>query len=358
MRFKKERSGFIHVIYQGLDGKEYSKTTGSKDMKEAKQIADAAKIKFIELAAKANALTRDSISSILGGRKITFDRALEEFEEYRKRVVKPNTLEIEMTNLRAWRNRAFSGTTPISRIDLASVDEWINNTKDTCGIAQRLQRLHSARVFFSFMFDNSYTMKNLGKLVKLRKDLLSHSQLEPAEKVPITPAEYKKIYANTEGFDRIATAFSYWTGLRLSDVCRLEWSMLTPKSELIVHIKKTGERVALPLTHELLGGGILMGDVMEIEDVDKTYCFPREREIINDAKRDHYFSTKYGRIFSRLGIEGKSFHCLRHSFATRLEAAGVSVMDIGKLIGHKSTKMTERYIHRKQSTGGRFDYHL
>lgn len=39
-------------------------------------------------------------------------------------------------------------------------------------------------------------------------------------------------------------------------------------------------------------------------------------------------------------------HCLRHTFASRMLNAGMSVYDVSKLLGHKDTKITERiYLH-------------
>ena len=38
-------------------------------------------------------------------------------------------------------------------------------------------------------------------------------------------------------------------------------------------------------------------------------------------------------------------HTLRHSFATHLLAAGVEVVVLKSLLGHHSTRVTERYTH-------------
>ncbi len=56
----------------------------------------------------------------------------------------------------------------------------------------------------------------------------------------------------------------------------------------------------------------------------------------------------------RKNAKGAAFaptpHCLRHTFASRMLNAGLSVYDVSKLLGHKDTKVTERiYLH---SVGG------
>ena len=40
-----------------------------------------------------------------------------------------------------------------------------------------------------------------------------------------------------------------------------------------------------------------------------------------------------------------SWHCLRHTFASRLVMAGVDLRTVQELMGHKSIEMTVRYSH-------------
>lgn len=45
------------------------------------------------------------------------------------------------------------------------------------------------------------------------------------------------------------------------------------------------------------------------------------------------------------GIKNFTWHCLRHTFASRLVMAGVDIRTVQELLGHKSITMTMRYAH-------------
>jgi integrase len=48
---------------------------------------------------------------------------------------------------------------------------------------------------------------------------------------------------------------------------------------------------------------------------------------------------------SHLGLADLHFHDLRHTFATRLGAAGLDPFTIAELTGHSDLKMVKRYTH-------------
>jgi len=45
------------------------------------------------------------------------------------------------------------------------------------------------------------------------------------------------------------------------------------------------------------------------------------------------------------GVRDYSWHCNRHTFASRLVMAGVDLRTVGELLGHRAQNMTWRYSH-------------
>ena len=47
----------------------------------------------------------------------------------------------------------------------------------------------------------------------------------------------------------------------------------------------------------------------------------------------------------KAGLEDYTWHCNRHTFASRLVMAGVDIRTVSQLMGHRTIQMTMRYAH-------------
>jgi site-specific recombinase XerC len=81
-----------------------------------------------------------------------------------------------------------------------------------------------------------------------------------------------------------------------------------------------------------------------------------------EVKGNYVFCKKDGTRFTKLpgpfekvvrkaGIEDFHFHDLRHTFASNLVMAGVNLLTVKELLGHKKLDMTLRYAHLAPNYG-------
>ena len=346
MKLVKENGVYV-ARFKGMDGKTHQRSTKVGSLEEAKEIVRLAKLKELEQAALANALTADSLQAIMAGKRCSMRLAIEEWAQWGRENLEPNTIHTEHSMLNQWIRLIGAENWAVTKITPDHINQFINDPEDDASKSTRTIRLSAIRSFFRLCTDRCYCLRNPSRDVKLRMRILSHAQKEPKKRIPITAAQYRHIMGNTEGFWKWATALSYWTGLRLSDICNLEWDCFAG-SEIIVHMQKTDDRVAIDLSELFIGGGELRQIILEITmeaGGDKQFCFPKQRAVINDPQKRHALSMQYTRLLSSVGIEHRSFHCLRHSCATRLKAAGKTLAEIGRVLGHKNEKTTKGYAH-------------
>ena len=58
-----------------------------------------------------------------------------------------------------------------------------------------------------------------------------------------------------------------------------------------------------------------------------------------------YLVREFCEARNRAGIPDFRFHDMRHTFATRLVQRGVDLYKVQRLLGHKTSTMTQRYAH-------------
>lgn len=343
--FKDPESGIYHVKFKGTGGKDFTRSTKMTSKAAAVEVVAKARIAEMEKAAIAKALNAESLTAIMAGRKVSCEQAETEWNEWRAKTVAPNTVRTYGLILRQWLRKLGAEKWPVAKVTEDHIMDFVNAIDGTKR-SVRQARMHAIRSFTEFCAARGYIVGNPGKNARVSVKGLSHEQKERKQIVPVTEAEFRKLAAGAEGFWRHAVSLSYWTGLRLSDVCCLEWSSIDSTS-IVLWTQKTDTRVQVQLREELIGAGELGMTILEMmmESKRGKYCFPEERTTILDPEKRAKLSVYASRLFNRCGIEGKSFHCLRHSFVTRLAKAGKTLEEIGRLVGHASTKTTAGYAH-------------
>lgn len=126
------------------------------------------------------------------------------------------------------------------------------------------------------------------------------------------------------------------TGMRRGEIFNLQWNHVDLKNRIIeVADAKIGDRRFTHINDTLLNALQVLP-----RRIDTPYVFPGKT-----GGRWTDIKKAFSKARKRAGLDDVRFHDLRHTFARHLVMAGVDLTTVKELLGHKSTKMPERYSH-------------
>ena len=337
-------------------GDRKSINTFCQTKQEAEIVVAIAKLEEIEKQAIATRLTAEAVTLITANRKITVADALAEWKDhFKKRSWSERTSQNNLGVVSQWMSEEGVDMLSIGSITDAEIGVWINNPDSTSKRGTRQFKLSCLRNFFRFAVEKRYILANPANLVDVSLHCLSHKQKETEHKKVFTDEEYMKVYLQSSGalgvhpvvtskFIRHAILLGRETGLRLGDICNLEWDSLDFEARTItVWMRKPGKRVQLPMSNAV------HATFFGARPGARKFVFPLEQVIINDPKRRAILSLIFSRYFKLCGFPGYSFHSLRATAATDLALKGATMTEIATYLGHTNTSTTLAYVRNPDS---------
>jgi integrase len=172
------------------------------------------------------------------------------------------------------------------------------------------------------------------------------------EREVFTPPEVRALLAAADSEWKTLILAGYYLGIRLSDASRLTWDSVDLANGVVCYSQsKTGRKVEAPLHEDL------QEHLMSIAG-DSSHGALAPRLSVTPAEGRTGLSNQFARIVEQAGLDRRvvqssqkrtfarrSFHSLRHSFASALTNAGVSPDVRMKLTGHQSLDIHQRYSH-------------
>jgi integrase len=133
---------------------------------------------------------------------------------------------------------------------------------------------------------------------------------------------------------------SIHTGMRMSEQYGLDWGQIDFERRQI-HLRKTknGDPRTIPLN------SVAVTALKELHGPGKT---ARATPVFPSVRTGDSLQGSRGWFPSALEeakIEGYTWHCNRHTFASRLVMAGVDLRTVAELLGHRTLQMVMRYSH-------------
>lgn len=334
-------------------------STGTNDKALAKEIIKACNVDAVSVAAKAGLLTQELIRKLTSGGGMTVMEAIEEWQQWLDATCgSDRTAENHALYVRAWARSAHVKSARIGSIREHHISNWIN-APDGTTLGTRRVKLAAVRSLFKFCSIRQYISGDPSRLVRIKAKLLSHEQKEPEVRLPFTDAEIGAILGELRRrlasfetkspigklrprelrFWIAAVLLGRYAGLRLGDIASLEWSCFAQPGKLIVWTDKHDARVALEMNEHLREGAAA------IPPNNRKLCFPDQDRTIRTRSKRSKLSVQFMRILESVGVSGKSFHCLRHTYATECKRLGIPTPHIQERLGHSNQSTTEGYIH-------------
>lgn len=319
------RGNILWLTYS-INGKRERESLGLKDSRENRKLA-----KRIKLQREAE-IINGIHPTVKKARRKTLDECYQEFLK-----AKENRSE-RTIELYKYAYNKFSGFVG-KEIELVKIDEELlsefekhieyyktkkkstpkKTSKNTIEIIFR-----QVRIMFEFFKKKKYIEENP---IPKKEKILKKINTIPKEELDLILSKLKK--KNHQQYRTIRLLLM--TGLRASELIRLEWQHIDFKRNLIYITNTKGRREdSFPLYRTLRN--FLLDYWMESE---------RKGKVVSYVRRDSL------RFFRRFLEENKfkhyTIHELRKTFLTTLANSGIPLFDLQKISRHKNIRTTEKY---------------
>lgn len=164
------------------------------------------------------------------------------------------------------------------------------------------------------------------------------------------PGKGRVRFLNDADFNNLLSSCPDWlkpivlvaklTGLRQGNLLSLEWTQIDLiQRTIIIEQTKNGDRLGLPICDPL--HNLLSELKLKSNQVNLVFHDTLDGTKINPVKIYRAFKQ----ACKKAGIENFRFHDLRHCFASQLVQNNVDLFRVQRLLGHKDSRMTQRYAH-------------
>ncbi len=157
----------------------------------------------------------------------------------------------------------------------------------------------------------------------------------------LTFEEEKALLNNCSDYLKPIIITALNTGMRKMEILSLKWENVDLKNRVITILATNSKSKRIKyipinsyLKNELNRQKLKTGyqEFVFLNSLGKNY---KRKDSLNSFKR----------VCKKTGINGVTFHTLRHTFGTRaLEASG-NIVTVNKILGHRSLQTTMRYVH-------------
>ena len=136
-------------------------------------------------------------------------------------------------------------------------------------------------------------------------------------------------------------AFAIETGMRREEQFQLRWDQIDLEAGVVtIPLPKGGKTRHVPLSEGAK-------DILRSLDsfVRSPWVFPSPKFPLQSWNPQSFVNHFYSPYLQKAGIQGVCWHTLRHTAASRRVMAGVDLVSVKEILGHRDIQTTLRYSH-------------
>ena len=173
---------------------------------------------------------------------------------------------------------------------------------------------------------------------------------------PFSAEERAAIIDAANGQERNFIQFAFWTGLRISELCALDWGDVDWVNQRIFVQRALTQHSTEPETPKTAAGTRyvkLLPAALQALKAQKAFTFVEGEEIFRNPRTDKRWSgdmvirqRMWKRVLLRGGVRYRYPYQMRHTYASMMLQAGESVMWVAQQMGHTDWTFTARTYSR------------
>ncbi|MGG1664571.1 tyrosine-type recombinase/integrase [Brevibacillus sp. NRS-1366] len=245
----------------------------------------------------------------------------------------------DLTAFQRFLENQFNCEVFVDEIVSDDIDKFLYYLKETRGQApaSRARNLHTLRSFFNYAYKKEYVVRNIALSVETisvqqkERNALSDEEVEEL----VNAIEHETI--------KVVVRVLYLTGMRISECLNVTLNDVDMNKQVIHVIAGKGNKDrSIPISNRLLP---------ILQQYMQTQRPSTHSNLLFCTKKTGSFSAVYvnkgiSDAVKKLNWKKKvTAHILRHSFASQLVKKDVNLVQIQKLLGHSSLKVTSIYTH-------------
>jgi len=221
--------------------------------------------------------------------------------------------------------KAFFGDMPLQKITIPDVLRYLNGVKERASAATANRHHNTLRAIFNRAIEWE-KLDGRNPAARVKQFRVENSRTQFLENADIT-----RLLAACDAQIRPIVVVALLTGMRRGEIVNLRWEHIDPVNG-VIHVlqTKSGEPREIPIAPKLKA----LFDTIGGRDSGKVF-----------ALATRVLNTRFSKALDLAGIKNFRFHDLRHTFASHFIMRTNDLPATQKLLGHKSTRMTQRYAH-------------